>query len=70
MYKNISTHLFLDQPSDSEDSWSEWSPWSTCSSDCGGGIQVRTRTCEGPTENCDGLARLTRPCNTQKCKGI
>ncbi|XP_060837417.1 semaphorin-5A isoform X2 [Rhopalosiphum padi] len=59
----------LDQPSDSEDSWSEWSPWSACSADCGGGVQVRTRTCEGPLDNCEGQNTQTRPCNTQECKG-
>lgn len=61
----------LDQSSDTEDaSWSEWSPWSACSSDCGGGVQTKTRTCDGPAENCDGPSRLTRSCNTHKCKGI
>lgn len=60
----------LDQPSDLEDSWSEWSSWNTCSADCGGGVQVKTRTCDGPMENCDGPTKLTRPCNTHRCKGI
>jgi len=61
--------FLLDQPSDSEDSWSEWSPWSACSADCGGGVQIRTRTCEGPLDDCEGQSTFTRPCNTQPCKG-
>ncbi|XP_050547311.1 semaphorin-5A-like [Daktulosphaira vitifoliae] len=59
----------LDQVSDLEESWSEWSNWSSCSSECGGGNQIKTRTCEGSSENCEGPTKLTRPCNTQKCKG-
>lgn len=65
---NISSRV--DQPSDSEDLWSEWSPWSMCSADCGGGVQIKTRVCDGPIDNCEGVAKLSRPCNTHRCKGI
>lgn len=52
-----------------ESSWTEWSPWSACSAECGGGVQVKSRTCDGLIDNCEGLTKLTRPCNIQKCKG-
>lgn len=70
MITDTQRFLFSDQPSESEDSWSEWSLWGACSVECGGGVQVKTRNCEGPIETCDGPNKLTRPCNTNKCKGI
>ncbi|XP_046996594.1 semaphorin-5A [Schistocerca americana] len=53
---------------ESDDLWSEWSSWSPCSEECGGGQQHRTRVCEDKPENCEGLSRMSRQCNTHKCK--
>lgn len=40
---------------EADDSWSEWSAWSSCSKECGGGVQERSRTCEGRNDDCDGM---------------
>ncbi|XP_024866488.1 adhesion G protein-coupled receptor B1 isoform X1 [Kryptolebias marmoratus] len=52
--------------------WSVWGQWVQCSSDCGGGIQTRTRTCQSPPEEsflCEGVVEEGRPCNSQSCTG-
>ncbi|XP_053288756.1 adhesion G protein-coupled receptor B1 [Pleuronectes platessa] len=52
--------------------WSVWSVWAQCSSECGGGIQTRTRTCQSPPEEsylCEGVVEEGRPCNSQSCTG-
>lgn len=52
--------------------WSVWGQWAQCSSDCGGGIQTRTRTCQSPPEEsylCEGVVEEGRPCNSQPCRG-
>ncbi|XP_055489392.1 LOW QUALITY PROTEIN: SCO-spondin [Leucoraja erinacea] len=45
--------------------WSPWSPWSRCSVSCGGGEQVRTRTCHRPP--CNGFPVQSTTCQTQVC---
>lgn len=45
--------------------WSSWSPWNECSVLCGGGIQNRTRYCEG--RGCQGSAIEIRNCNQNNC---
>lgn len=47
--------------------WGEWGTWSTCSIECGGGQQFRTRLCE--KSSCDGTGKMARACNTHSCKG-
>ncbi|XP_068999585.1 adhesion G protein-coupled receptor B1 isoform X9 [Embiotoca jacksoni] len=50
--------------------WSVWGQWAQCSSECGGGIQTRTRTCQSPPEEsymCEGVVEEGRPCNSQSC---
>ncbi|KAL6108681.1 adgrb1 [Pungitius sinensis] len=50
--------------------WSVWGQWAQCSSQCGGGIQTRTRTCQSPAEEsyqCEGVLEEGRPCNSQPC---
>nr|CAD7441943.1 unnamed protein product [Timema bartmani] len=54
---------------ESDDVWSDWSNWSSCSVECGGGHQHKTRNCEGRVEDCEGPSRMSRACNTHKCKG-
>ncbi|KAG7474734.1 adhesion G protein-coupled receptor B1-like isoform X7 [Solea senegalensis] len=52
--------------------WNVWGLWAQCSSDCGGGIQTRTRTCQSPPEEsylCEGVVEEGRPCNSQPCTG-
>jgi len=49
---------------------SDWSQWSTCSKDCGGGVQTRSRTitqqaCSGGA-GCPALTD-SQSCNTQSC---
>uniref|UniRef100_A0A4W5RV40 Adhesion G protein-coupled receptor B1 n=1 Tax=Hucho hucho TaxID=62062 RepID=A0A4W5RV40_9TELE len=56
------------------DSNGEWnsSLWAECSSDCGGGVQIRSRTCQSPPEEaylCEGVVEEGRPCNPQPCSG-
>ncbi|XP_055461492.1 SCO-spondin [Psammomys obesus] len=47
--------------------WSSWGPWEKCSVSCGGGEQLRSRYCAQPP--CPGLARQSRTCHTQVCRG-
>uniref|UniRef100_A0A1A8G3H0 Brain-specific angiogenesis inhibitor 1 n=1 Tax=Nothobranchius korthausae TaxID=1143690 RepID=A0A1A8G3H0_9TELE len=52
--------------------WSVWSRWAQCSSECGGGIQTRTRTCQSPPEEsflCEGVVEEGQPCNSLSCTG-
>ncbi|KAL0984957.1 hypothetical protein UPYG_G00151050 [Umbra pygmaea] len=52
--------------------WSVWAEWAECSSDCGGGVQTRSRTCQSPPEDlylCEGVLEEGRPCNLQPCNG-
>ncbi|CAH3032611.1 unnamed protein product, partial [Porites lobata] len=52
-----------------------WSPWSSpgpCDKTCGGGMQVRKRTCTNPPpsgdgKKCGGPSTKTESCNTQEC---
>ena len=61
--KNDLTFFEIGQVQD----WSEWSGWSECSTTCGSGIQLRTRTCPGPNE-CTGSNMETKQClDNPKC---
>ncbi|KAK0141534.1 Adhesion G protein-coupled receptor B1 [Merluccius polli] len=56
----------------SRDGWSVWGQWAECSSECGGGVQTRSRTCHSPSEEsylCEGVLEEGRPCNPQTCTG-
>lgn len=46
--------------------WSSWSNWSECSASCGGGTQIRRRTCNG--RHCKGSSEHVRECNKQSCE--
>lgn len=61
--------------------WSEWSDWSKCSSECGPGIQRRTRTCQTIKKHaqiqtvsksmCDnGPSFEDQPCQLKSCPSI
>jgi len=53
--------------------WTDWQLQGSCSAECGGGEQVRVRSCVSvcdqstPVDNCPGEAHSTLPCNTQPC---
>ncbi|XP_037068860.1 semaphorin-5A-like [Pollicipes pollicipes] len=49
--------------------WGDWSPWSECSVPCGGGVQTKSRTCDGDSAACLGPSRVEQECNVQRCKG-
>lgn len=50
--------------------WSDWGPWAACSADCGGGLQLRTRTCTPPQNGgqyCQGSDTDVQSCNNDPC---
>nr|XP_022304565.1 thrombospondin-1-like [Crassostrea virginica] len=52
--------------------WSSWGQFTPCDKSCGGGIQVRFRTCTNPSPStggqpCIGDSLQTASCNTQLC---
>lgn len=52
--------------------WMSWGSWGECSVTCGGGIQLRNRSCDGPYyngEECKGSEGKKR-CNSHHCPGI
>jgi len=52
--------------------WKEWIEWGTCDTTCGGGIQSRSRECQGPFYNgsqCQGNNTQYQSCNDQECPG-
>ncbi|XP_077129422.1 semaphorin-5B isoform X2 [Ranitomeya variabilis] len=49
--------------------WSSWGSWSKCSTDCGGGIHSRQRTCENGN-SCPGCAQEFRICNSEACPEV
>uniref|UniRef100_A0A3Q3RJ16 Adhesion G protein-coupled receptor B1-like n=1 Tax=Mastacembelus armatus TaxID=205130 RepID=A0A3Q3RJ16_9TELE len=51
------------------DSWGGWGRWSVCSQECGGGVQVRSRTCQPEDNICEGTVEEGRACNPQPCIG-
>ena len=55
--------------------WGDWNLFSECSKLCGGGTQLRNRSCDNPRPShggadCSGDAEETRACNTEPCPGI
>ncbi|XP_045125730.1 papilin-like isoform X4 [Portunus trituberculatus] len=48
--------------------WGEWSVPSACSRTCGGGVNYRTRVCEGPSNaHCTGKSKKYESCNVEAC---
>ena len=51
-----------------------WSAWSSCTKTCGGGVQSRSRECNDPVPDPDGLPCVgpsndTEACNVDVCPG-
>uniref|UniRef100_A0A672G8H9 Adhesion G protein-coupled receptor B1a n=1 Tax=Salarias fasciatus TaxID=181472 RepID=A0A672G8H9_SALFA len=60
------------KPGQKAGGWSAWGQWAQCSSDCRGGMQTRTRTCQSPPEDsflCEGIVEEGRPCTSESCSG-
>ena len=53
--------------------WGAWSNWERCDQTCGGGIQTRSRLCDDPPPDDDGLYCVggsgveSRVCAKNKC---
>lgn len=47
--------------------WAAWKAWGRCSRTCGGGTQVRSRTCTNPPPAFRGLRCPGRSTETQSC---
>lgn len=56
--------------------YTEWTNWSECSATCGGGAQIRSRTCTNPPPKAGGKdcketigpAEESRQCDTGPCR--
>ena len=54
--------------------WSDFGEWSVCSAECGGGSQIRSKTCTSPSpanggKECEGENEETKSCNPEPCPG-
>lgn len=53
--------------------WSNWNAFSECSRTCGGGVKFRSRVCNNPPPDSDGLqcdptkSTESMACNVQDC---
>ncbi|XP_014674902.1 PREDICTED: SCO-spondin-like [Priapulus caudatus] len=50
--------------------WRPWAAWEACNVSCGGGVQMRRRSCFGPLHGgaeCPGSPHDSRRCNDQAC---
>lgn len=66
-FSNCNTH-----PCPINGNWASWSEWGTCTSPCGGGFQLRNRSCNDPEplyggEFCQGNTTDVNECNTHPC---
>ncbi|XP_074157498.1 semaphorin-5B [Sminthopsis crassicaudata] len=49
--------------------WASWGSWSKCSSNCGGGVHSRHRTCENGN-SCPGCSVEYKTCNPESCPEV
>ena len=47
--------------------FSEWSEWTLCSLSCNGGERIRTRACNNPTPQFNGLLCFGNMVESQSC---
>ncbi|XP_061173323.1 SCO-spondin-like [Saccostrea echinata] len=69
---SIESHACNDHLCPVDGEWSSWSTFSQCTASCGGGTQVRTRTCTHPRPlhggaTCTGFANETQKCSENSC---
>ncbi|VDI61642.1 Hypothetical predicted protein [Mytilus galloprovincialis] len=50
--------------------WSTWQQWTSCSSSCGVGFRTRTRQCNNPTPQSEGVYCYGSPSQTTKCNTV
>ena len=50
-----------------DNKWTTWSLWTTCSVTCGEGRRMRTRSCQGSPEQCQGDAIQEQTCVEVDC---
>ena len=65
---------YFDTLSQVDGGWSGYGDWTECSAECGGGSQMRNRTCTNPSPahsgaNCKGETMETQNCNEKDCTG-
>ncbi|KAK5860652.1 hypothetical protein PBY51_022113 [Eleginops maclovinus] len=49
--------------------WSPWGSWTKCSTECGGGVHSRVRSCENGN-SCPGCALEYKACNLEACPEV
>ena len=54
--------------------WADWEDWGTCTVTCGGGKQIRRRSCTNPPaefggQPCPGVDEESRSCGEELCPG-
>ncbi|XP_023192271.1 semaphorin-5B isoform X2 [Xiphophorus maculatus] len=49
--------------------WTPWASWTKCSTECGGGIHSRVRSCENGN-TCPGCALEYKACNLEACPEV
>lgn len=73
VYSDISElHCFNADNVTVDGEFTDWTDWGNCDVTCGGGSQLRSRTCNGPFhggQNCSGAWEETQTCNSQNCPG-
>ncbi|XP_052699320.1 coadhesin-like [Crassostrea angulata] len=70
---NPETRPCNQQPCPVNGGWSAWGQFTPCGKSCGGGIQVRFRSCDHPSPSNGGLSCIgdslqTASCNSQQCQ--
>uniref|UniRef100_A0A3B3V9H9 Sema5A/B-like TSP-1 type 1 domain-containing protein n=1 Tax=Poecilia latipinna TaxID=48699 RepID=A0A3B3V9H9_9TELE len=49
--------------------WTPWASWTKCSTECGGGVHSRVRSCENGN-SCPGCALEYKACNLEACPEV
>ena len=59
-------------PCDVDGNWSKWTEWESCDKTCGGGLKIRSRSCDSPAPTglgypCTGAGVESKSCNEESC---